>query len=948
MKKFVSILIFSFLSNFLVWSFETDISLFNEMTSAYNSGFYPGAIQHAERLIKNFPDSVFIANGYAVKGECHVRLGQLEEAEDALKNALVVTEKNSTLNLACVYWLARTYELTKRYEEALSEYHTYCKFATLGGTYYPNAIVNSGKVFYQLKDYQNAIPLFEYCVSNGKKYTSSVFNDALLKLADSYNKNGMPTKTISLFNKINKDDVGSLPYYLLMSYTGDAYKDLKEYKKAYDLYCEVLSSGEKSLSANALKKAYNISASYKSQVGTDPGDVLQNAQSSLEDSKDLLIEFWTRMGVDAYNQKDFRKAIKYFEEAKKTDNTEILEYIAIYRSLILAGEEISVASAHSAQSYLESVETELGLNESSLYFQEYNKLHIKYDVFKQNYEKAISRAAKVETLDSETKNFLGIAYYNFGDFIKACEMLSDSDSVLYALSLAKLQKLKEAASIFARVEKAQGLDDDARLDYAKVLLYSGRYTEAQIESAKCKQNEANYILGLAQFNTRSWKYSEQSFTKYINKAKADEKSFSYALFYQGYSQYKLGKTKEAYTNLANFVEKYPTHELSWNGYMAAANAAVQDKKYDLAINQAEQAIKYAANNDGRAEAVLLCAEIHSDAGQYENAINLLLPYSELKNDFGMKCIFQIARIYERQQMLEAADSKYKELAAKFSGNALAEEALYRRGELFYSAKDYKTALNRFNEYSKKYPAGSFVDAAWYFAADCMARTQNETRAILQHKALIKNYPDSTYVYSSAKSLMELNRNNKNYTEALEYAKFLLDKYGDQARNDGIANAAAELDKLAGGLTEEIVQKISDFESEGGIQTVSGRIIGTELAQMYSKAPSLYNEGVTLANKMLPLQKNNISIEHEYAALNAELIANNYRNSGKNKTAAEMYLSAAEYFRMSKNDEKAAGVLYAAVDAFNAEGLSGDANETAKLLQKLYPQSKQAKNVKVQE
>ena len=56
-----------------------------------------------------------------------------------------------------------------------------------------------------------------------------MFNDALLKLADSYNKNGMPTKTISLFNKINKDDVGSLPYYLLMSYTGDAYKDLKEY-----------------------------------------------------------------------------------------------------------------------------------------------------------------------------------------------------------------------------------------------------------------------------------------------------------------------------------------------------------------------------------------------------------------------------------------------------------------------------------------------------------------------------------------------------------------------------------------------------------------------------------------------------------------------------------------------------------------------------------------------
>ena len=63
----------------------------------------------------------------------------------------------------------------------------------------------------------------------------------------------------------------------------------------------------------------------------------------------------------------------------------------------------------------------------------------------------------------------------------------------------------------------------------------------------------------------------------------------------------------------------------------------------------------------------------------------------------------------------------------------------------------------------------------------------------------------------------------------------------------------------------------------------------------------------------------------------------------------LYTYAKNYFMYdAKNDEKAASVLYAAVDAFNAEGLSGDANETAKLLQKLYPQSKQAKNVKVQE
>ena len=143
MKKFIFIYIFFIVSILSAWSLETDISLYNEMTSAYNSRFYPGAIQHADRLISNFPDSVFIANAYSVKGECHVRLFQYEEAEHALKQALIVTEKNSALNLSSIYWLARTYELTKQYEEALVEYHNYCKSASKNGNFYPFAIANS-------------------------------------------------------------------------------------------------------------------------------------------------------------------------------------------------------------------------------------------------------------------------------------------------------------------------------------------------------------------------------------------------------------------------------------------------------------------------------------------------------------------------------------------------------------------------------------------------------------------------------------------------------------------------------------------------------------------------------------------------------------------------------------------------------------------------------------
>ena len=47
---------------------------------------------------------------------------------------------------------------------------------------------------------------------------------------------------------------------------------------------------------------------------------------------------------------------------------------------------------------------------------------------------------------------------------------------------------------------------------------------------------------------------------------------------------------------------------------------------------------------------------------------------------------------------------------------------------------------------------------------------------------------------------------------------------------------------------------------------------------------------------------------------------------------------------SKGDE-AAAALYGAYDAFIAQNMPADANDTARTLQKLYPESRQARAVK---
>ena len=84
--------------------------------------------------------------------------------------------------------------------------------------------------------------------------------------------------------------------------------------------------------------------------------------------------------------------------------------------------------------------------------------------------------------------------------------------------------------------------------------------------------------------------------------------------------------------------------------------------------------------------------------------------------------------------------------------------------------------------------------------------------------------------------------------------------------------------------------------------------------------------------------------------NADFIANYYRKSEQNKLSAQMYLKAAEYYRLSEDSDsakgsKAAAALYSAAEAFMAADLQGDAKATAQLLVKLYPGSKQAERVK---
>lgn len=932
-----------FLSFFKIFSVENEISLFNDMISSINSSFYPGCIQNAQKLISDFPESVFIPEAYCAKGEAHFKLNEFSLASENLVKALELSEKNSSLYAKAQFFLAKTFKAQKKFSESQILFFDYCKNQGKQAEFFPVAVLESGRIFYETKDFSNAVKNFEYVISNGRCFSSFDYEDTLLKLSDSYNKTEKFSKNINLFEKTDTSSFQSRTHFLFMEFAADSYLSLGQYKKAYDLYCEILRSAEQSIASNALKKAYNVSSKYRVQVASDPGKILQEVQEKIG-SDSLLTEFWTRMALDALSEKDFAKAEEYFLEAEKKADLQMKEFIFLSRAETEFLKSPSKIGAENAEKILCSAEETLSLSEKSRYFNEYTKYHIKYETFSEKYKNAVSRKLPVD-IDDETKFYLALSFYNLGDFAESLKFLEGKESALLALNYAKTQKLKESAAVFKILDESENLSEKDRLNYAKVLLFSARYKEAQIQAAKCNLIEGKYILALAQFNTRNWNFCEENFLAFLKSPSIDKVSKSYAEFYLGYSKYRLGKFKESCEILSRFVSSYPEHELIWNALMTYSNAAVQILKFDDASKYAEKAVKCAKNSSDREKAVFLCQEIYSDSGNYEKAREILLAYSSVKNDFGAKCLLQIAKIYEKQKENAEAQKVYSSVIENFSGKVYAEEALYRQGELFYSEENFSLALSKFSAYNRKFPDGSFIESSIFYTADCLSKTGNPSRAILQYQSLLKSFPESKYVYISAKNLMELLRKNGKIAESEFYADFLLEKFGEQAENDGVLSFKSELAFLKNGYSEQMLDLQKKYEESGKTSSVQGRIFATSLASIFVSDSRFVSDGIKLAEKTLLLQEKNLSEESLYAAKNALLLADYKMNLGESEIAADYYLKGALYFKTKGLSEESSHCLYSAYSAFLQAGRIKDAEACAENLLKEFPKSKYAESIR---
>lgn len=532
---------------------------------------------------------------------------------------------------------------------------------------------------------------------------------------------------------------------------------------------------------------------------------------------------------------------------------------------------------------------------------------------------------------------------NWKEILPAFEnIIQKNDNVIYFAALANFN-LSKYNSVIKLLENKSYLQDLYKISLAIESFYQKDFSKSLKISQSVKNDYADYLSGLNCINLKNWKKAISYFESFLKKNPNDE---YLAMFYKGYAEFSINLCENSLASFDDYLnnvnrKKIINSKYEKLAYQYSIRNAINLQNKEKVIELSEKLLDLTKDYNEKEKMAIFVAEIYSDFADYQKAINVLQPYTKDFSEKNMNAIFTLAKLYENNKDYSQAHSVYTSIYTKFPKNEYAPQALFQQAHLYYSLKEYDKAEDCFYDFIYKFPNDENLPAAMYYCSDCYLKNGKKQNALMMCNAIVKSYPDCTYEYASYKNLVFILYDLQDYGAALETANLLIKKYPEQVVSDGIVEKQKELNKIVSGTDKEIAKKYAEYTKVGN-NSVKGRILGTELVALYMKNNSESQEAFNLANELVKLQTSDS--ETYYKAQNYENLAHYYKNKNEYKNAADMFLQATEFYRVT-DKIKPAETLYLGTECFNLAGMFSDAEETAQLLINLYPNTEYAKNVK---
>jgi TolA-binding protein len=733
---------FESLVNTFYYSNFRDRSLYKLGMIYYEAKDYGRSRSNFQKLLNEYPESEHTGSALYWIGESYSVEGRYNDAINFLKSA-VESRRNNKFADYTIFTLANVYEKTGDYENAVIYYDrllSYHKSSPLAA----NAQIRIGICYFKLKDYQSSIlelnsPLLSDLPEN-------FYSESLYLLANSYYRaneysNAEKTYLEIIRNYPNVYLIREVKYGL-----GWTYFQQEKYSEAYNIF-NSLSEGNDSI---AVKSFYwKGEAKRYSGQESEAFKIFKDFLKKYPDDK-LTSGVRYQIGVLYYNTKNYSEAEKFLGESMSSADKEIGA-----RAFNLSGEiKLNKKQFKEAR---QDFETALSIREIDKETRSRSLLGLGAALFYlKEHKQGIEYLKEVDHdspgFESDKVNFyLAENYYAAGDYsnaLKRYELIDLKNPDLHnqtiygkGYALFSLRQYENASYQFAEFIKRYPRD-------------------TKITDARLRLADSYY--GSKNFNAASKIYRELF--------QFDRESLSNPYAYYQYAQalYKGGAIQEALNEFSSLQQKFPNSEYADESLYLVGWIHFQQGNFTESIQSYRNLLSKYPNTTLTPVIMYSIGDAYFNIGSYDSAIvnyqRVMDYYPNSPNVFDAVNGIQYSYIAKNQP--ERAVQIIDEFVGRNPGLTFSDQIYFKKGEIYYSLRDYDRARSGYKEFIASYPKSRLVPDAYYWIGKSSQNLNQNEEALFNYNRVFDSYPENEAAIAAVIEMGNIYNNVKNYPAAI--------------------------------------------------------------------------------------------------------------------------------------------------------------------------------------
>jgi TolA-binding protein len=727
---------------------------------------------------------------------------------------------------------------------------------------------------------------------------------------------GQPEQVVDVFERVTVSRVPDEWRHRLLLYAAEAYWAQDELETAEELYREVLSAPPE-ISSVAYQRLFM--AAQQREDDEALRRIIRQAETELAGMPSVLKEFWLRIGIESYRDQKPDLSESYLQRVwDLRESHAISGTVPLYLAALLDDRGDTDAAIEVLEAYLTK---EANQEHRDLVLLRLGNLYVDtelWDLAADRLERFLGEyPASALTADAGYLYVYTLYRQNrYRDALERIQWLFDEARTgSHTFQLLRMRALlhrlsgddQQAVSTLRSYIPLNREDIGARLDLVKILFQMDEYRDVirEVESMTGDFPDLNrthpgaylaaqYLVGLSHIALKDYAPAVAAL-QVMSQEQLEQHElatiYPYALFYHGWSLYRLNEYRDAVTVFRRFTEYDPGHELSDRAHYLAGWCAYSAEDYETASEFFSALVhgfrSTPLEDKGR---FLLAKSLAAEEKNEEAAMTFQTLYVDgAESAFSDDARFEHANLLLVMGREEQAVKEYYELYQRFPRSPLAEEALYKRGEILYGGGEYHEARDAFYLYRQSFPRGKLVDAALYWGGLAAASVDETFGALLLWEKLIDQYLESPFRSDAIHRSAEIYAESGDFRKALSLYTEMLAVYPDEAAAVEAENRADELRYLLLGLSDREAELSATIGREGGARTTTGREALVELARLYIyEGAGKQDLAVSMLNDVIKHQDE----DPESAAQAQYLIGEYHFRQGNLNKAGNAFLDAA--------------------------------------------------------